>query len=68
MREDLSASALALVLDAMFSKINSFKTEEELRAYLKDYLEMPKEKRKEQIRKDFHGAIEEVQEMIKRSC
>ncbi len=68
MREDLSASALALVLDAMFSKINSYKTEEELRAYLKDYLEMPEEKRKEQIRKDFHGAIEEVQEMIKRSC
>jgi hypothetical protein len=68
MKEDLAASALALVLDAMLSKINSFKTEEELRAYLKEYLTMPKEERKEKIYKDFKRAIEEVQDMLKKTC
>ena len=68
MSGDHSASALALVLDALFSKINSFKTEEEMRAYLIEYMKKPKEERRKEMLRDIQKAMDEVQGMIKKTC
>ena len=68
MSGDQSVSALALVLDALFNKINFFKTEEELRVYLIEDMKKPKEERRKEMLKDLQKAMDEVQGMLKKTC
>ena len=53
---------------ALFSKINSFKTEDELRAYLIEEMKKPKEERRKEMLSDLQKAVDEVQGMIKKTC
>ncbi len=58
MKRDYSVETLALILDSLFSKINSFETDEELRAYLEEELAKPREVWKKERLKDLQKAIQ----------
>jgi DNA replication initiation complex subunit (GINS family) len=68
MKCDYSSETLALILDSLFAKINSFKTKEELSAYLKEELAKPKDVWKKDRLEDLEKAIQEVRTMLKRRC